>query len=190
MPLARSVVAIIAAVAAPACGPAEDHCEGNTAVRCTSDEWLGSNCNSEDCGEAFCVEPEVGNYLHVLCAPEPEPRLECLDEELEVNSSGYWTCAGAEKYFCRGGYLLHTTDCGAPELCHVGLDYSGGRDFHCILSATQDPRCLPLLENEYFGSIMSTCDGTLSLGCFDGYLATVEDCAATGSTCQDGYCRQ
>lgn len=188
MLLARSVVAIIAAVVVPSCG-GRDHCDGNVAVLCGSNEWGASHCSSEDCGEKFCVEAKLGEVPDVLCAPEPEPTLECLDEELHTDSTGYWTCVGAEKYFCSGGYRHSTTDCGAPELCHVGFIPNGDRHVHCILSAMQDPRCLPVPERNYFIGIMPICDGTLALGCFDGYLTTMEDCATTGGTCKDGHCR-
>jgi hypothetical protein len=189
MLLARIVVAMVAIVVASACGPGPDHCDGNVAVSCGTDEWGATHCSSKDCGKEFCVEAMAGPSHGVLCAPEPEPRLECLDEELHANSSGYWTCVGGEKYSCSSGYRLDTTDCGAPELCHVGFDHDGDRNVHCILSAKQDPRCLPLPERNYFIGIMPICDGTLALGCFDGYLTTVKDCAATGETCQDGGCR-
>jgi hypothetical protein len=188
--LTRSIVVIAAFVAAPACGPDPDHCEGNVAVQCGTDEWGATHCSSEDCREGFCVEVKAGPLHGVQCAPEPEPRLACLDEELHANATGYWTCVGAEKYSCSGGYRLATTDCGAPELCHVGFAHNGNRNVHCILSAIQDPRCLPLPDRNYFIGIMPICDGMLALGCFDGYLTTVEDCAATGGTCQDGNCRQ
>ena len=38
--------------------------------------------------------------------------------------------------------------------------------------------------------ITPICDGAFALGCFDGHLTTIEDCAAMGRTCQDGHCKQ
>ena len=190
MPLARSLIAILAVIWAAACNSGQDRCDGNVVVRCTADEWFGTNCSSEDCGDSFCVEAEVGVYFNVLCAPEREPRAECLLVEApDVNGNFYSTCGGSEKLRCSAGYLIETFDCGGPDLCHVAVSPRGDRNVHCILSATQDPRCLPIPEQDYFNGIMPVCDGTLALGCFDGFLAKMEDCAATGGTCQDGQCK-
>jgi hypothetical protein len=171
------------------CRP-EDHCDGNVLVICGTDKRAPRSCTRTDCGSQYCVEAEPGlGFEAAFCAPDPEPTPACLDEALHAGASGYATCVGAERYHCSGGYRRASRSCGSPELCHVANDVAGHRHVHCILSATQDPRCLPLPDRTYQSGIMPLCDGALALACFDGYLTSMEDCAATGSRCESGYCR-
>ena len=179
---------LLAAVLA-GCGPAPDHCEGNVAVRCGTDEWSAESCDREDCGAEFCVESalDLREEPVVLCSPERETRPECLDAELQARSNLYRICVGPDHVVCSFGYAINVIECGSPDLCHEFFDDSGDRNVSCILSTTRHPKC-PLGGN-YASGMISVCDGSLALTCFDGYLTRMEDCTAQSLPCDQGYCR-
>ena len=141
-------------------------CEGATADKGVCFEGRPSGCwdgyliKGQACGSTtHCVESaECGPICVAGSAPEPR----CAQER-----------------FCDGGDAIALCKCGYVQYrfsCSTGLSCQDMRGQPVCLSAAPDPRCGDPTQ-QYF----SFCEGNVLVGCWYGYLSSINDCAKISS---------
>jgi hypothetical protein len=149
------VVVWLGASACAECDRSEDHCEGNTAVLCST-ERPSPELVEQPCGDQFCVERDDLDPPEVFCAPEPEPRPACPAGQDYVR-----VCDGSERIICRYGYAMVGEDCGDPDLCVAEV-------YTCLLRPGVEPLC----EGDGY------CAGSVHVTCVGDYVIGEENCGA------------
>jgi hypothetical protein len=149
----------------PGCKGRDSYCAGQSVVSCQADFRVASYaCDAE----TVCVMPDSGGAAMpvtsrvALCAVAAEP-----DSRCPARQGVAGLCDQNQMLLCDTGFLLSSFEC--PAAC-VEVDFSTV----CVLSSTPDPRCKPGAP---------ACDGSQLIGCVEGFLESIEDCAFSDLRC-------